>query len=105
MQLLFDQPLIKACAARGARSIVRCRTDSTALPAQHPQLTAEGISMSSKVMGEGWKAYLGGLRDVRRNARLEAQTMPTGGLFTTRSVRPERPVQMPGNQGGGVIKA
>ena len=94
-----------ACAARVARPIVRCRTDSKVPLAQHPQLIAEGISMRSSVMGEGWKAYLGGLRDVRRNARLEAQTMPTGRLSTTRSVRPQRPVQMPGNPVGGVIKA
>ncbi|MFM2288588.1 MAG: hypothetical protein RL684_1731 [Pseudomonadota bacterium] len=94
-----------ALAVRVARPTVRCRTDSDAPLVQHPQLIAEGISMRSKVMGEGWKAYLGGLRDVRRNARLEAQTTPRGGLYTTRSVRPERPVQMPGNPGGGVIKA
>ena len=103
--MLRGQPLNVADAARGVRATVRCRTDSNALLAQHPQLIAEEISMRSKVMGEGWKAYLGGLRDVRRNARLEAQTMPTGGLFATRSVRAERPVQMPGNTGGGVIKA
>jgi len=44
--------------------------------------------MVRKVIGEGWKAYLGGLREVRRAGRAEVAMSPAGYPYAV--PRPQR---------------
>ena len=58
--------------------------------------------MVRKAIGEGWKAYLGGLRDTRRNGRAEALAASRNYPFAVPRPRPDRTVPVrDGTRGAG----
>jgi hypothetical protein len=47
--------------------------------------------MAGKAIGDGWKAYLGGLRQGRRDERAEAALSPAGYPYAVPRPQRERP--------------